>query len=193
MEMDTTTIVIAVLAGVILLVVGGYLGVVFARRQRTKRLQDRFGSEYDRVLHEVGDQREVEDELEARIKHVKGLDLRELTDEEKERYTREWRANQAKFVDHPVVAIQEADELLTEVMEAKGYPVDDFEQRAADLSVDFPDLVTNYRGMREITTKSEREEVNTEELRQAMVHSRALFEELVGAEISEYKNQKEKI
>ena len=193
MQFDTTTIVIAVIAGVILLFVGGYLGVVFARRQRTKRLQDRFGSEYDRVLTEVGDQKKVEDELEASIDHVNSLDIRELTDEEKERYTRAWRATQAKFVDHPVVAIQEADELLTEVMEAKGYPVDDFEQRATDLSVDFPELVTNYRGMREITTKSEREEVNTEELRQAMVHSRALFEELVEVDISEYKNQKEKI
>lgn len=193
MQMDTTTIVIAVLAGVILLVVGGYLGVVFARRQRTKRLHDQFGSEYDRVLSEVGDQKEVEDELEARIDHVKSLDIRELTDEEKERYTRAWRATQAKFVDHPVLAIREADELLTEVMEAKGYPVDDFDQRAADLSVDFPELVTNYRGMRVISTKSEREEVNTEELRQAMVHSRALFEELVGADIREFKNQKEKI
>jgi type I site-specific restriction endonuclease len=144
-------------------------------------------------LSEVGDQKEVEDELEARIDHVKSLDIRELTDEEKERYTHAWRATQAKFVDHPVLAIREADELLTEVMEAKGYPVDDFDQRAADLSVDFPELVTNYRGMRVISTKSEREEVNTEELRQAMVHSRALFEELVGVDIREFKNQKEKI
>jgi len=188
--MDTTTIVIAVIAGIILLVVGGYLGMVFARRQRSKRLQDRFGPEYDRMLNEVGDQTEVEQELEGRIEHVESLDIRELTEEEKERYTRKWRTTQAKFVDSPVVAIQEADELLTEVMEAKGYPVDDFEQRASDLSVDFPDLVTNYRGMREITSKSEREEVSTEELRQAMVHSRALFEDLINVEISEYKKEK---
>jgi len=189
-KMDTTTIVIAVIAGIILLVVGGYLGMVFARRQRSKRLQDRFGPEYDRMLNEVGDQTEVEQELEGRIEHVESLDIRELTEEEKERYTRKWRTTQAKFVDSPVVAIQEADELLTEVMEAKGYPVDDFEQRASDLSVDFPDLVTNYRGMREITSKSEREEVSTEELRQAMVHSRALFEDLINVEISEYKKEK---
>ena len=191
--MDTTTLVIAIVAAVVLLVIGGYLGVVFARRQRTKRLKDRFGSEYERVLNEVGDQREVEQELEARMDHVKSLDIRELFAEERERYAREWRATQAKFVDHPAVALQEADELLQEVMAAKGYPVDDFEQRAADISVDYPDLVTNYRGMREITSRDELDEVSTEEIRQAMVHCRALFEELVGAEVSDYKTQKEKI
>jgi len=191
--MDTTTIVVAVVAAIILLVVGGYLGVVFARRQRTRRLKDQFGTEYERVFNEVGDQREVEEELEARIDHVKSLDVRELSDEETERYTRAWRATQAKFVDHPVAALQEADELIKEVMSAKGYPVDDFEQRAADISVDYPDLVTNYRGMRDIAARSEQAEVSTEQIRQAMVHSRALFEELVGTGISEYKHQKEKI
>lgn len=191
--MDTNTLVIAIIAAVILLVIGGFLGVVFARRQRTKRLQTKFGPEYERILNEVGDQKEAEDELEARIDHVKSLDIRSLSEEATERFTQEWRSTQAKFVDHPVAAIQEADQLLKEVMSAKGYPVDDFEQRAADISVDYPDLVTNYRGMREITSRSELEDVSTEEIRQAMIHSRALFEELVGVEISEYKNQKEKM
>jgi hypothetical protein len=191
--MNTTTTIMAVIAALILLVVGGYLGIVFSRRQRTKRLQNKFGSEYERVLNEVGDQKEGENELEARIEHVKSLDIRELTDEEKERFTREWRAAQAKFVDHPVLAMQEANDLLTEAMETKGYPVDDFDQSAADLSVDFPDLVINYRGMRDIATKSEQAEVNTEEIRQAMIHARALFEELVGTDVSEYKNEKEKM
>ncbi len=191
--MDTTTLVIAIVAAVVLLVIGGYLGVIFARRQRTRRLKDQFGSEYERVFNEVRDQREVEDELEARIDHVKSLDIRELSDDETERYTREWRATQARFVDQPVVALQEADELIKEVMSAKGYPVENFEQRAADISVDYPDLVTNYRGMRDIAARSEQAEVSTEQIRQAMVHSRALFEELVGTDISEYKNQKEKI
>lgn len=191
--MDTTTIVIAVIAAVILLAIGGYLGVVFARRQRTKRLQNQFGAEYEHVMREVGDQEEAEEQLEARIERVKGFDIRALSDEETQRYTQEWRATQAKFVDHPVVAIQEANELIKEVMAARGYPVENFDQRAADISVHYPDLVTNYRGMRDVTTRSEHEEVSTEDVRQAMLHARSLFEELVGAGISEYKEQKEKI
>lgn len=191
--MDTTTTIIAVIAAVILLIVGAYLGVVFSRRQRTKRLRDQFGSEYERILNEVGDQKAAEEELEARIDRVKSLDIRSLPEKEAERFRYEWRATQAKFVDHPVAAVQEADRLIKEVMVAKGYPVDDFEQRAADISVDYPDLVVNYRGMREITSRSEQEDVNTEELRQAMVHSRALFEELLGTEVSENKKEKEKI
>lgn len=169
------------------------MGVVFSRRQRTKRLRQQFGPEYQRILDEVGDQKTAEEELEARIDHVKSLDIRSLPEEQAERFRAEWRATQAKFVDHPVIAIQEADRLIKEVMSAKGYPVDDFEQRAADISVDYPDLVTNYRGLRKIATRSEREEVNTEELRQAMVHSRALFEELLGTEVRENNKQKEKI
>jgi type I site-specific restriction endonuclease len=191
--MDTNTTVVAMIAAVVLLVIGGYLGVVFSRRQRTRRLRDRFGPEYERILDEVGDQKEAEEELEARIDHVKSLDIRPLSEEETERFTHEWRSTQAKFVDHPVAAIQEANQLIKEVMSAKGYPVDDFEQRAADISVDYPDLVTNYRGMREITTRSEHEDVSTEEIRQAMLHSRALVEELVGTEVHENKNQKEKM
>jgi hypothetical protein len=191
--MDTNTTVVAIIAAVVLLVIGGFLGVVFARRQRTKRLQKQFGPEYERILNEVGDQNEAEEELEARIDHVKSLDIRPLSEEETERFTHEWRSTQAKFVDHPVAAIQEANQLIKEVMSAKGYPVEDFEQRSADISVVYPDLVTNYRGMREITTRSEQEDVSTEEIRQAMLHSRALFEELVGAEVNEFKNQKEKI
>ena len=191
--MDTNTTVVAIIAAVVLLVIGGYLGVVFSRRQRTRRLRDQFGPEYERILNEVGDQKEAEEELEARIDHVKSLDIRSFSEEETERFTHEWRSTQAKFVDHPVAAIQEANQLIKEVMSAKGYPVDDFEQRAADISVDYPDLVTNYRGMREITTRSEQEDVGTEEIRQAMLHSRALFEELVGTEVHENKNQKEKM
>lgn len=191
--MDTNTTVVAIIAAVILLVIGGYLGVVFSRRQRSRRLRDQFGPEYERILNEVGDQKEAEEELEARIDHVKSLDIRSLSEEETERFTHEWRSTQAKFVDHPVAAIQEADQLIKEVMSVKGYPVEDFEQRAADISVDYPDLVTNYRGMLEITTRSEQEDVGTEEIRQAMLHSRALFEELVGTEVHENKNQKEKM
>lgn len=189
--MDTTMLVIAVIAAVVLLGVGGYLGMVFSRRQRSKNLQERFGPEYERTLDETGDRVRAEQELQARVEHVKALDIRELSGEQKERFTREWRATQAEFVDHPGAAIQGADRLIKEAMAAKGYPVEDFDQRAADISVDYPDLVGHYRGMREITGRSEHEEISTEDLRQAMLHCRALFEELVGTEVHEYNNQKE--
>ena len=131
--------------------------------------------------------------MQARLDHVKSLEIRPLSEEQTERFAQDWRSTQAKFVDEPVVAIQEADHLIKSVMSAKGYPVEDFDQRAADISVDYPDLVVHYRGMRDIAKRSEHEEVSTEEMRQAMVHCRALFEELLGAEVIEYKTQKEKM
>jgi len=191
--MDTNTLVVVVITAIVMLAIGSWLGVVFSRRQRTKNLQKQFGSEYERTISEVGDQREAEDELQARVDHVKSLDIQPLSEEQTERFAYDWRSTQAKFVDQPIVAIQEADRLIKEVMAARGYPVEDFEQRAADISVDYPNLVVHYRGMRDITTRSEHEEVSTEDMRQAMVHCRALFEELLGAEVSEYKNQKEKM
>lgn len=191
--MDTTTLVMIVVAAVVLLLVGGFLGVVFARRQRTKRLQERFGPEYDRAVDQFGDQDEAEEALEARVEHVESLNIQPLSEQQRDRFTREWRATQEKFVDQPVVALQEADRLVREVMREKGYPVDDFEQRAADISVDYPELVTNYRSMHTIASRSEREDVSTEDMRQAMVHCRALFEQLLGREVHEDMTRKEKV
>jgi len=183
-------IAVAVLA---LLVIGGFLGVVFARRQRTKRLQSRFGAEYDRAVDGAEDRNEAEDELEARVEHVESLDIRPLSEEQRERFAQAWQRTQAKFVDEPAAAVQEADQLVKKIMEAKNYPVANFEQRAADISVDYPDLVANYRDMREIIDNGEPEEFNTEDMRQAMIHCRALVEELMGKEVIEYTNEKEKI
>lgn len=191
--MDTTTLVMIIVAAVVLLLVGGFLGVVFARRQRTRRLRERFGPEYERTVDHLGDQDKAEEELQARVEHVESLDIKPLSQEQKERFAQEWRVTQEKFVDEPVVAIQEADRLVREVMREKGYPVDDFEQRAADISVDYPDLVTNYRGMHTIASRSEQEDVSTEEMRQAMVHCRALFEELLGTQVHENMKKKETI
>lgn len=191
--MDTTTLVMIIVAAVVLLLVGGFLGVVFARRQRTKRLKERFGPEYERTVDQLGDQDEAEEELEARVEHVESLDIQPLSEEQKESFAREWRATQEKFVDQPVVAIQEADRLVREVMRTKGYPVDDFEQRAADISVDYPELVTNYRSMHAVAARSEQEDISTEEMRQAMVHCRALFEELLGTEVHATMKRKEKV
>lgn len=191
--MDTNTITI-VIAVVVLLFIGGLLGMTFTRRQRTKRLQERFGPEYERTVQEVGDQRRAEDELEARLDHVKALEIRPLSAEETDRFTREWQFAQAEFVDEPLAALQKANQLIKEVMGIKGYPVDDFEQRAADISVDYPNLVIDYRELRAIATKQDDEDVTTEEMRQAMVHARALFENLVHPEAQiEDTDQKEKM
>ena len=192
--MDTTNTITIVTAIVLVLVIGGLLGMLFARRQRTKRLQERFGPEYDRTVREVGDQRRAEDELEARLGHVKALEIRPLSAQETENFTREWQLAQAEFVDEPLAALQKANQLIKEVMSTKGYPVDDFEQRAADISVDYPDLVIDYRELRAIATKGDDEAVTTEEMRQAMVHARALFEHLVQPEVKlEDTDQKEKM
>ena len=191
--MDTTTLVIAVVAAIIVFIVGGFLGVYFSRRQRTKRLQDKFGPEYDRMISETKDQSKVEDELEARMERVEALDIQTLSDEQKKHFAHQWQSTQAKFVDQPLIAIQEADQLIKEIMYEKGYPVEDFERRAADISVHFPDLVTNYRNLRDIVYKSENEDIDTEDLRQAILHSRSLFEELLGMDVHEYTDQKEKI
>jgi len=191
--MDTTTVVMIVIAALILLVVGGFLGVAFARRQRTRRLRERFGPEYERAVSELGDQERAEEELESRLERVESLDIKPLSREQQERFVREWREVQARFVDQPVRAVQEADRLVKEVMAARGYPVSDFDQRVADISVDHPDLVTHYRGVHEIAARSEREEVDTEDLRQAMVHCRAVFEELLGTAVLEMDERREKV
>jgi hypothetical protein len=177
--MNTTTILLIVIPVVIALVIGGLLGVVIGRRQRTKKLQEKFGPEYDHIINERGDQRQAEHELVARLDHVKALDIRPLSVEEVDRFTSLWRATQAEFVDEPLTAMQKADQLIRKVMEAKGYPVEDFEQQVADISVDYPELVMDYRGLHLIAVKGREENVSTEEMRQAMVHGRALFENLM--------------
>ena len=175
--MDTTNIPLIVLVITALIVVG-LLGVAFGR-QRTKRLQEKFGLEYERTIHELGNQRRAEHELKARLDHVKALEIHPLSLEEIDRYSSRWQATQLEFVDDPLTAMQKADQLIAEVMQAKGYPVEDFEQQAADISVDYPDLVMDYRGLHLIAVKGDEENVSTEKMRQAMVHGLALFENLV--------------
>jgi hypothetical protein len=195
-KMDTTNTTVIILAVIVAFIIGALLGTVVTRQRRTKRLQEKFGPEYDRTLNELGDRRQAEHELEARLDHVKTLDIRPLSEEESERYTNEWRATQAEFVDEPLVALQKADQIIREVMKAKGYPVEDFEQRVADISVEYPELVTDYRGLHLIAVKEDDEEVSTEEMRQAMVHGRALFENLVNKDARAeelVEDEKEKI
>ena len=130
----------------------------------------------------MGGEKKAQTELEERRKHVEALDIRPLSVSERERYLADWTAVQSKFVDEPGQAIVDADHLIMQVMQTRAYPVSDFEQRAADISVNYPALVSNYRAAREIAVKNEQHQADTEELRQAMIHYRSLFEELLGTE-----------
>ena len=171
-------IVIAVIA---LVVIGVAAYFVWANR-RTARLKEQFGSEYDRMLDEREDRRVVESELESRRARREELDIRPLDPATRQRYSSQWKDVQARFVDEPRAAVREADELVTTVMRDRGYPMDDFEQRAADISVDHPQVVENYRsahGVFERAGTTGSTEDSTEELRRAFVHYRALFAELL--------------
>jgi hypothetical protein len=192
--MDTTNTTTLIIVAVVFLIVGGLLVMAVTRLQRSRRLKEKFGPEYERVLDRAGDKRRAEEELEARMAHVQNLNIRALSAEEVNRFSMEWQQTQTEFVDRPLGAVQKADRLIREVMSTRGYPMEDFEQRAADISVDYPDLVTNYRELHAIASKGEREKVSTEEMRQAMVAGRELFERLVQGQMDvEDINQKEKV
>jgi hypothetical protein len=188
--MNTTWIILIIAA----LIVVGLVSMVVARRERTKRLEEHFGPEYERTISVVGDQSQAEKELEERLAHKKALNIRPLSTDEINRYSLQWQDVQRDFVDEPLTALQEGDRLIQEVMHLRGYPVEDFEERAALLSVDYPTLVTDYRGMHSIAVKEVKDQVNTEDMRQAMVHARALFNNLIRQEPNQENiNQKEKI
>ncbi len=192
--MNLTSTTQLVLVAVVFLIIGVLVAMALTRVQRTKQLRERFGPEYDRAIIEKGNKREAEDELAARLAHVNALQIRPLTAEEVNQYALAWQETQTEFVDEPLTALQKADRLIREVMKAKGYPVEDFEQRAADISVDYPELVTDYRGLHLIAVKEKEDDVSTEEMRQAMVHGRALFENLISKDTNtETTAQKERI
>jgi len=155
------------------------------RKRRTERLRDRFGPEYDRAVRDKGEVRKAEAALEARQARVARLHIRPLESADAARFSREWRSVQALFVDDPKAAITNADRLVGEVMHARGYPVGDFEQRVEDISVDHPDVVRNYRAAHDIALDHASGRTSTEDLRQAMVHYRALFTDLLGAQTAE--------
>ena len=167
---------ILIAAGV---VVGAVLVLAVLSRQRTKRLQERFGPEYDRTVERRGGRREGEAELASRVDRREELEIRPLSPEARERYLVSWRRVQANFVDDPAAAVGEADKLVGAVMSDRGYPMDDFEQRADDISVDHPQVVERYRSAHGIAKKNDEGEATTEDLRQAVQHYRALFEELL--------------
>jgi hypothetical protein len=168
-------------AVVVAMAIAGYF--VWMRR-RTEQLRERFGPEYDRTVHESGDVRKAEASLAARAKRVERLHIRPLTADEAARFSTAWQRVQSQFVDDPGRAITEADKLVGEVMAARGYPVGEFDQRVEDISVDHPDVVMNYRAARDIAMHHSQGAADTEDLRQAMVHYRALFRDLLaGADV----------
>jgi len=176
--MDSSTLTTIAIAVVAMIIVGAILFFAM-RKQQSARLRSRFGPEYERTVDDIGDRRRAEHELQERQKRVSKFELRPLSVSERDHFISAWHMIQAEFVDQPRQAVGKADSLLTEVMRARGYPMEDFEQRSADLSVDHPSVVQNYRAGREIASLQKDGEANTEDMRQAMIHFRALFDELV--------------
>ena len=177
MDMKLIVTLIAVAAVVVLLVV-----LFYVRRRHSVQLRERFGPEYERTVRESGSTGRAEAELEKRLKRVERLRLQPLTQSARRSYLDRWMEIQRRFVDDPKGAVFSADELISEVMKAEGYPVAEFEQRAADISVEHPLLVSNYRVAHDITLRERGGAATTEELRKAIVHYRFLFEQLIESE-----------
>jgi hypothetical protein len=176
--LNTTELVVII--GVAALLVAGIIAFLVHRKRRTERLRTQFGgAEYDRAVQQDGNRRNAEAKLQERSQRVEGFHVRPLAAGDRARFLESWRGVQARFVDGPAGAVTEADTLLGDVMSTRGYPVSNFEQRAADISVDHPLVLENYRNAHDIALRQVRGQATTEELRQAMVHYRTLFEELV--------------
>jgi hypothetical protein len=180
--MDPRIIAAIVVVALIALVAA----VMISRRRQGDRLRESFGSEYDRQVEAAGGSRaKAEAELLKREKRVEKLDIRPLPPAQREAFLADWQQVQARFVDDPEKSIALADALVGEVMKARGYPVEDFEQRAADISVEHPQLVSNYRAAHEIAARHRQGKANTEDLRAALIGYRSLFEELLDARTAE--------
>ena len=165
------------IGGIVVVAVWIALAVWFSyRKKQTKKLQDRFGSEYGRTVDDLGSRTKAESELKARERRVESLDIAPLSPAEAARFNVSWNALQGRFVDDPRGVVVQADQLVRELMLQRGYPMGDFEHRAADISVDHPTVVQNYRAAQAIALRGE---ASTEELRKAVVHYRALFDELL--------------
>ena len=176
MESQTLMVIaVAVVVAVALAVVAW----IYTQRQRRARLRERFGPEYERAVRETGAPEKADALLEGRVRRVERFKIRPLSREQGQAFATEWRRVQAMFVDDPDGAVASADRLVTEVMAARGYPIEDFDTRAADLSVDHPHVVENYRSARALAQRRQRGEAGTEELRQAVVNYRALFDDLL--------------
>ena len=172
---ETTIVVVAVVA-----VLAALVALWWLNRTRSRRLQDRFGPEYERTIEQSDSRREAERDLRERQQRRDDLEIVPLADESRERYAEEWRGVQERFVDAPAESVAEADVLVVQVMRERGYPVDDFDRRVEDVSVDHPEVVSHYRSGHAVAERCRSDEdTDTEELREAVVHYRALFEELL--------------
>ena len=158
----------------------------YVQKRRSERLHAKFGPEYERTLAQYGDRRKAESELESRQKRIEKYEIRVLTRDERERFAESWKSVQARFVDEPQQAVTWAHKLLDDVMKTRGYPVSaEFEENAATLSVEHPRVVENYRLACDIAKRQESGQANTEDLRQAMVSYRVLFEDLLGVPVNQ--------
>jgi len=175
--LDTQTwIIIGAVVVLGLAMLGAWM---FYQKQRSHKLQERFGPEYGRTVSELGSRTKGESELKAREKRVERLEIIALAPSDAARFSEAWQALQGRFVDNPKGVVVQAEQLVRELMLARGYPVADFERRAADISVDHPAVVAHYRAAQTIAVKDQRGEADTEEQRKAVVHYRALFDELL--------------
>jgi len=170
-------IIVAAVVVVALLAVAAWL--FYQKKKQSERLQQRFGPEYGRTLGELGGRTKAESELKAREKRVDHLSITPLAPAEATRFSQAWSALQGRFVDNPKGVVVQADQLVRELMLKRGYPMGDFERRAADISVDHPAVVEHYRAAQAIAARDERGEADTEELRKAVVHYRVLFDEML--------------
>ena len=184
MDQHQVTILIAVVVAVIVVAVISFFMV---RKRRSQQLRARFGPEYDRIVKKEGEIGRAENLLEIRAKRREKFELRLLSAETRADFSERWRAVQAQFVDDPKGSVSGADLLVSELMLARGYPMADFDQRAADISVDHPVVVENYRSAHDIAQRHRRGQASTEDLRKAMVHYRSLFEELLENSLPERK------
>jgi hypothetical protein len=176
--LSTTELALAIAFVVVL--VAGLAAYLLHRKRRTARLRTQFGgAEYARAVEKGGNRRHAEAALEERAERVDGLRIRPLAAGDRTRFLSSWREVQARFVDSPAGAVMAADQLLGDVMSTRGYPLSNFDQRAADISVDHPVVLENYRAAHDIAIRQTRGQAGTEDLRQAMIHFRTLFEELV--------------
>lgn len=178
--MESQTLTVVILVAVALL--AGVTVWALMRRQRSEQLKQRFGPEYERTLQTAGTLSEAEKALADRAARVDRFKLRPLSRDQADAFSREWKRVQATFVDDPDRAVGDADNLVTQVMAARGYPIEDFDRRAEDVSVDHPNVVENYRVGRALVLRRKRGEAGTEELRQAVVNYRALFDDLLEVE-----------
>ena len=186
--MNTIPLQWIIVAGVVVIALLALAAWLFSQRKKqSERLQQRFGPEYGRTVGELGGRTKAESELKAREKRVEHLTITPLAPAEAARFSQAWNALQGRFVDNPKGVVVQADQLVRELMVKRGYPMGDFERRAADISVDHPAVVENYRAAQAIVARDERGEADTEELRKAVVHYRVLFDEML--EVGEAKQE----